>query len=181
MTCGELIALSVKVTVPVNVPAAVGLKPMVTAQLEPTDNEAPQTFVTIENEVALVPPKAILLIARATLPVFLRVTDCAVAETPTAVAGNVIVVALKEATGSTPVPVRVMACGAPEALSAIETAPVNIPVAAGLKVTVMEHDAAAAKLVPQVLTSEKDDLAVPVMVIPEMDSVPVPVFLSVTD
>jgi hypothetical protein len=46
------------------------------------------------------------------------------------------------------------------------TVAVNAPVAAGLKVTVILHEAAAATLVPQVLVSEKELALAPVMLIP---------------
>src|SRR5580700_10316684 len=53
--------------------------------------------------------------------------------------------------GLTPVPVRLTDCGLPAALSAIVTAPVRVPAAVGVKVTVMVHPAPALSDEPQVL------------------------------
>ena len=50
-----------------------------------------------------------------------------------------------------PVPVRLMVCGLFEPLSVIVTVPVWVPVAVGVKVTVIVHLAAAAKELPQLL------------------------------
>jgi hypothetical protein len=46
------------------------------------------------------------------------------------------------------------------ALSLTVSEPVREPVAVGVKVTLIVHDALAARLVPQVLVSEKSPLAV---------------------
>jgi hypothetical protein len=62
------------------------------------------------------------------------------------------------------------------ALSVIVTAPVLVPVAVGLKVTLMVQLALAATLEPQVLVWEKS----PLVLMLEMLRVVLPVFVRVT-
>jgi len=62
--------------------------------------------------------------------------------------------------GAVPVPARLALCVAELALSLTVSEPVREPVAVGVKVTLIVHDALAARLVPQVLVSEKSPLAV---------------------
>lgn len=50
-----------------------------------------------------------------------------------------------------PVPVRLTACGLPEALLAILNVPVRVPVVVGVKVTLIGQLAPAIKVLPQVL------------------------------
>jgi len=92
---------------------------------------------------------------RGTLPVFLRVTLCALLVEPTVWAEKVKEVAERLATGKAPVPLRLMVCVAGLALSVMVIVPVSVPVVVGVKVTLMEQDEEAARLVPQVLVSEK--------------------------
>ena len=54
-----------------------------------------------------------------------------------------------------PVPVRVITCGDPAALSVTETTPVRLPVTVGVKVTEIVQLAPAARLLPHVLVSAK--------------------------
>ena len=58
-----------------------------------------------------------------------------------------------------PRPVSEMLCGLPTALSVRVIAPVRVPVAVGLKVTLMMQEAVGAKPVPQLSVSEKSPLA----------------------
>jgi hypothetical protein len=62
------------------------------------------------------------------------------------------------------------------ALSVMVTAPLLVPVAVGLKVTLRVQLALAARLVPQVLVWEKSPLTVTLVIL----SVTLPVFLRVT-
>jgi hypothetical protein len=96
---------------------------------------------------------------------------------PTFCAGKVKEVGERLTTGvGRPVPVRLMVCVAGLALSVMVTAPVLVPVAVGLKVTLRVQLAPAATLEPQVLVWEKSPFALMlVMVRPAF-----PVFLSVT-
>jgi hypothetical protein len=64
-------------------------------------------------------------------------------------------------------------------LSVIVTEALRAPVAVGVKVTLIEQLAPAAKLVPQVLVCEKSPTLVPVIVMPVRVKVAPPVFESV--
>jgi hypothetical protein len=74
------------------------------------------------------------------------------------------------------VPARLTLWVAGLALSVMVTAPVLVPVAVGLKVTLSVQLALPARLVPQVLVWEKSPLAVTPVIL----RVTLPVFLRVT-
>src|SRR5437899_310696 len=78
--------------------------------------------------------------------------------------------------GAAPVPVRLTDCGLPAALSVMVIAPVRVPVAVGVKVTLMAQLAPAATDVPQVLVCMKSPLATMLVTL----SATVPVLVSVT-
>ena len=78
--------------------------------------------------------------------------------------------------GATPVPVRLTVCGLPVALSVTVMVPGWLPVAVGVKVTVMVQLAPAATEVPQVLVWAYGALAAMLV----MFSAPVPALVSVT-
>ena len=80
------------------------------------------------------------------------------------------------ATGAVPVPVRLTVWVAGLALSVMVTAPVLVPMAVGLKVTLRVQLALAATLEPQVLVWEKPPLTVMLVML----RTALPVFLSVT-
>src|SRR5207237_3765909 len=80
------------------------------------------------------------------------------------------------AAGAVPVPVRLTDCGLPAALSVMVIAPVRVPVAVGVKVTLMAQLAPAATDVPQVLVCTKSPLATMLVTL----SAAVPVLVSVT-
>jgi hypothetical protein len=82
----------------------------------------------------------------------------------------------RDTPGDVPVPLREMVCGLPAALSVTETVPLALPVIVGVKVTFTVQELPAARLDPQLLVSEKPELAV----IPEIVSAAVPVFVTVT-
>ncbi len=92
-----------------------------------------------------------LVMLRATLPVFVSVTFCAALVVPTSWLAKVRLAADRLTTGAVPVPVRLMVCGLPAALSVMLTEAVRVPVAVGVKVTLMVQLAPAATEVPQVL------------------------------
>ena len=79
-----------------------------------------------------------------------------------------------------PVPVRVIDCGLPVALSVRARAAVRDPLAAGLKVTLIVHLAPAATLDPQLLVCEKSLEPVPVIPMLVMLKAALPVLLRVT-
>jgi hypothetical protein len=95
---------------------------------------------------------------------------------PTFCAGKVKEAGERVTTGAVPVPVRLMVWVAGLALSVMVTAPVLVPAAVGLKVTLRVQLAPAATLEPQVLVWEKSPFTVKLV----MRRVALPVFLSVT-
>ena len=118
-------------------------------------------------------------------PLFVSVTLCAVLLVPTRWLPKLRLVGDSETTGAAgvPVPVNATFCGLPEALSVIATEALRLPVAVGLKVTLIVQLALAARvagLMGHVLVCEKSPLLVPVMAILEIDSAAFPPFVSVT-
>src|SRR6266852_1451084 len=88
------------------------------------------------------------------VPLLLRVTVWAVLLVPTSwlakvrLAGERLTAGAEEAV---PVPVRLTVCGLPLASSLMVMLPVRVPVAVGVKVTLMLQLAPAATALPQVL------------------------------
>jgi hypothetical protein len=78
--------------------------------------------------------------------------------------------------GETAVPVRLTVCVAGLALSVMVTAPVLVPVAVGLKVTLRVQLTLAGTTKPQVLVWEK----LPLTLMLVIERLALPVFLSVT-
>ena len=95
---------------------------------------------------------------------------------PTACAAKVKEVGERLTTGAVPVPVRLTDWVAGLALSVMVTAPVLVPVAVGLKVTLSVQLALAARLEPQVLVWEKSPLVVMLVML----RAALPVLLRVT-
>ena len=192
--CGLPAALSVTVNVAVRAAGVidVGLKVMEIVQVAPMATVVPQVLAGARvKSVALAPPMTIPLvdaIVSGAVPVaLLKVTLNGVEATPTSwPVVNATGLGVKTAAGdpAMAVPLRVIFCGLPKALS------VTVSVAerpggvseAGVKVTLMVHDADAAKVVPQVLAGARVNSAelVPVTLraIPVM--VAAPVFVKVT-
>ena len=80
---------------------------------------------------------------------------------------------------ATPVPVSVIACGEPAALSVMVTEAARLPTASGSKVTEILQNAPAATLEPQVLVWPKSPELVPVTAM-LIDKDAVPVLVSLT-
>ena len=91
-------------------------------------------------------------------------------------AGKVKDVGERLTAGAAPVPVRLTVCVAGLALSVMVTAPVLVPAAVGLKVTLIVQLALTATLATQVWVWEKSPLAMMLVML----RVALPVFLSVT-
>src|SRR5581483_5132910 len=94
-----------------------------------------------------------LVMLKDAAPLLVKVTDCAVLVVPTAWLLNVRLVLDKLTAGApllVPVPVNVIDCGLPLALSVMLILPVRVPVAVGEKVTLMLQLAPAANEAPQV-------------------------------
>ena len=155
--CGESVALSVTLTVPARVPAAVGVKVMEIVQLAAAVRLAPQVFVSAKS-----PEAAIDVTLIAALPVFVSVIVWAELVEPTACAVKVRLAGVKAATGvgKTPAPVSETMCGDPPALSAMVIWPCRLPAAVGVKVTEIGQFAPAASVEPHVLCVAKSPEAV---------------------
>ena len=97
-----------------------------------------------------------VVIVRGAVPLLVIVTIWVGADVRSVVCGKVSEVGEMLTTGAsaTPMPVRETVCGEPVMLSAMLTAAVSVPAAAGLKVTVIAQLAPIARPVPQVLVSE---------------------------
>ena len=80
-----------------------------------------------------------------------------------------------------PVPVRLTVCGLFEALSEMLTDALLAPVLGGVKVTLIEQFAVAARVLPQVVASAKSPAFVPVTPIVTPVREALPVLVSVTD
>jgi hypothetical protein len=163
-------ALSVTVTEPDRIPVAVGVKVTLIEQFAPAASVVPQVFVW-----AKFPVLVIAEIVSGALPVFESVVVWAGLVLPTNCPPNAKLAGESVALGAVPVPVRNTPCWPPDALSVTMTEPDRVPVAVGVKVTLIEQLAPAATVVPQVFVSAKS----PLLVIPEIVSGAVPVFESV--
>jgi hypothetical protein len=158
--CGLPVALSVRVTAAVRVPAAAGLKVTLIEQYEPAATLDPQLLVW-EKSLALVPESAMLVILKVALPELVKVIVCAALVAPTAWLTKERLVGETLATMEVPVPERLTAWGLPVALSVRVRAAVRVPVAVGVKVTLIVQLAPAATLDPQLLVWAKSLALVP--------------------
>ena len=134
--CGLPLALSVMLTEAVRLPLAAGVNVTRIVQLVLAATELPHVLLCAKS-LALVPVSARLVMLKAALPVLLRVTACAVLVVPTDWLPKARLVGERLATGAVPVPERLTVCGLPLALSVMITEAVRLPLAAGLKVTLI--------------------------------------------
>ncbi len=93
---------------------------------------------------------AMLLMVSVAVPLLVSVTVCAALVVPTCWLLKVRVLLDNVTAGAIPVPLRLTLCGLPAALSVIDSVPVRVPVAVGVKVTLMVQLAPAATEAPQV-------------------------------
>jgi hypothetical protein len=143
------------VSVPLLAPVVVGVKVTLIEQEVSAARLALQVLVWEKS-----PLMAILVIVRVELPVFRRLTLCAMLLEPTACAAKVREVEETTADVATPFPVRLTVWGEEPALSVIVSEPLRAPVVEGVKVTLIEQETPAARLGPQVLVWEKFPLTV---------------------
>jgi hypothetical protein len=160
--CGEPVALSAMDSVALRLPAEAGVNVTVMVQLAPAATELPQLLVWLKL-LALAPVMVMPVIVRAAVPGFDSVVDSVPAEVPTSVLANVSVLEVRVALGAVPVPVSAAVCGEPDALSTTEIAALRLPVAAGVKVTVIMHALSSGRLAGQLLVCEKLLALVPVI------------------
>ena len=95
---------------------------------------------------------------------------------PTSCAGKVKEVGERLACGALPVPVSAIVSGSPWVLAFMVTAPVRVPIAVGVKVTLRVQLAPAARLALHVFISEKS----PLTMMPIMLRAELPLLQSVT-
>jgi hypothetical protein len=145
--CGEPIALSVTLTVPVLLPAAVGVNVTESMQDPPPAMLVPQLWLTAKS-----PEAAIEVRFKTALPEFVSVTVCAELVVSVVCDAKVSAVGARVTIGAvaTPVPERVTVWGEPVALSVTVSAPVRVPATEGVKLTEMVQLPPTATLVPQV-------------------------------
>jgi hypothetical protein len=117
------------------------------------------------------------VICSVAFPLFVSFTVSAVLEVPTLWFPKLKLVGAKVVPGAaaTPLPERLTVCGLPDALSAIEIVPVRVPATVGVNVTVITHDAPAARLDPHVFVCAKSPLAVILLML----KLAVPLFVAV--
>jgi hypothetical protein len=168
--CGLPEALSVTVTEPDRVPMVAGVKVTLIVQVAPTASVVPQLFVSAKSPVIVIPE-----MVNGAVPVFESVALCVGLAVPIVCPLNVRVDGEAVAMGAVPVPVSDTLCGLPDALSTTVTEPDRVPVALGVKVTLIEQLAAAARVAPHVFVSAKS----PLLVMFEIAIASLPVFDSV--
>jgi hypothetical protein len=117
---------------------------------------------------------------RAALPALVSVTICAVLVDPTFSDANVRLLGESVTAGAvaTPMPVRAIFWGEPDALSVTVSVAVRVPAAEGVKVTESSQFEPTATLLPQVLVTPKSAALLPVREILSIVSAAVPEFES---
>jgi len=176
--CGLPLALSAMLSEAASVPETEGVNHTAIVQLVPAASELPHVLVWAKS-LALAPASARLVMLKAALPVLLRVTVCVALLTSTGWVPKARLVGERLTTAAVPVPERLAVCGLPLALSVMLTEAVRLPVAAGVKVTVMAQLPPAATELPHVLVWAKSLALVPVNTRLVMLKAALPVLLRV--
>ena len=150
--CGVFIAESVKLSVALRVPAAVGLKTTEAEQLAAAARLVPQVFDEMLKSPAFVPPRPTLLIVIDALVPFASVDEMAALLDPTLTLPNETEdgLAVTVPLGATAVPVNAIVCGLLLAESVKLSVAVRAPVVVGLNSTFAVQLAEAASVDPQV-------------------------------
>ena len=156
-----------------NTPFVMGLNLTLIVQLAPGLTVV-QVFVWLNEPVT-----AILLTIRTPRPVLVSFTDLALLVVNTTWVEKVRLVGENVTAGNTPTAVNGSVCGLPGTLSVMLTAAVLVPVAEGVKVTVMSQLPPAGTDVPQLFVSAKFPLFVPVTLMDVIVSLPLPVLVKV--
>ena len=120
-------------------------------------------------------------IFKAKLPEFVSVTVCGELVVPIRFLPKFRLEVDKVTIGANPVPVSPAVCGLFEALSVTVSEAVRLPVAVGVKVTLIVQLAPAARLLPQLLVWPKSPLLAPVTAMLVIPSAVAWGLLSVTD
>jgi hypothetical protein len=148
--CGLPLALSATLMDAVSALAREGLKVTLIVQFPPAATELPQVLVWAKS-LAFVPAIPTLVMLNVALPPFVRVTLCAVLVVPSAWFPNDRLLEESVTDAAVPVPERLTVCGLPLALSVMLTKAARLPLAEGLKVTLIVQFPPAATELPQVL------------------------------
>jgi hypothetical protein len=164
----------------VRLPAAVGVNVTLIVQLLLAATEPAHVVVSAKSP-GLAPVNAMLLMARGAFPVFCSVKVWGPLVVPRFWLLNVRGVVGTLATGALPVPMRFTVCGLPWALSAMLTAAVRLPMAAGVNVTLIVQLPFTATVLPQVLVTVKSLGFAPVVPMLVMVKLTFPVLVRVTD
>jgi len=176
---GLPLALSLTLTDAVRVPLAVGVKVTLIVHVFPAATELPQVLIWAKSP-ALVPVIVILVMLKGALPVLPRLTVWAALVVPTAWLAKVRMADDKPAAGAVPVPDRATVWGLPLALSLMLSEAVRLPLAVGVKVTLIVHEASTVTEMLQVLVSAKSPALVPVIATLAISKMPMPTFMTVT-
>lgn len=143
--CGLPAALSVTVSVPFDWPLACGANVTEMVQFAPPARVAGQWLVCAKGALVEMP-----LMFRLISPVFVSVTSDAELVVPTVNEPKLRATGLKEtAAGASPVPLSVMDCGLPLAVSVICSGPLTGPRPVGVNATVMVHEAPPTRVPKQ--------------------------------
>jgi hypothetical protein len=155
IVCGLPAPDEVTVIVPVRVPVAVGVSVTVIEQVVFCANVAAQLFVWLKSPVAA--DIEMLLIA----PLFaVKTIDCdALVVFVTWLANVKELCESPSAGGNTPVPLRLIVCGLPAPDEVMLIAPVRVPAAIGVNVTVTVQVAFCASVAVQLFVCEKSPVA----------------------
>jgi hypothetical protein len=149
--CGSLYALSVRAMVPPRDQVVVGVKVTVIVQ-----DEFTATIPVVQLSVSEKSPvESMSLIVKPAVPVLLTVTVCVALLFPTNTPLKLRLAGVSVTTGATPVPLKDTLCGLPEALSAMLTVDVPLPVLVGVKTTLIAQLALTPRDDPQLLVCEK--------------------------
>lgn len=147
MVCGLPTAVSVMLIAAVRALVAVGLNDTLIVQLALGANDVPHVCVC-EKSPGSGPAIAIALMSKMLVPTLLRVIACAPLLEPTTTVPKF------KPEGDTfaavPLPLNATVCGLPAALSLRLSAAVRVPLAVGLKVTVIVQLALAPNELPHV-------------------------------
>ncbi len=178
--CGLPVALSEIASAAVRDPLAAGVKDTTIVQLAPAATELPQLLFWTKS-LALVPVKARLVILKVAVPVLVRVTHWDVLVTSTGWLEKARLVGERVAgpVAAVPVPERLTVWGLPLALSAMLSEAVQLPLADGVKVTLIVQLAPAATELPQLLVWAKSLGLVPASAMLVILMAAVPVLLTV--
>lgn len=176
--CGLPVASSAMFSVALSFPSVVGVKVTLMVQLFPAAIVS-QLLLSAKSPL-LEPVIVMLLTVTGPEPVFVTVTVCGGLVVSGRTVPNERDVGETVTLGAVPVPDRLTFCGLPPALSVIASVELLLPVAVGVKVTLMVHLAPAVSELPQLLVSAKSPLLPPVIAIPLIVTELPPVFERVT-